>query len=95
MKPRDWGFIAEDKIDHDGEPFDYIRELHEYLWRVVRAMRPGASGDLRELVDEAVEDLESRRGQQLTYALRAIAEHGDGLARVIAELALKENPCDE
>ena len=59
MKPRAWGFISEEKIAHNGEPFDYICELHDYLWRVVRAMRPGASGNLSDLVDDSVEKLES------------------------------------
>ena len=59
MKARPLGFIDSSKIDHDGEPFDYICELHEYLWRVVRAMRPGAGGSLQYFLDEEVENLES------------------------------------
>lgn len=35
MKNRPDGFLAEDKISHVSEIFDYVRELHLYLWRVV------------------------------------------------------------
>jgi len=58
MKPRERGFIGEDKVDHDGEVFDYIRELHSYLWRVVRVVSPGASGSLCAFLDKAIEKLE-------------------------------------
>lgn len=58
MKPRPRGFLAHENIDHESEAFDYISELHEYLWRFVRARRPGASGNLRNYVDAAVEELE-------------------------------------
>lgn len=54
MKPRPEGFLSEGHIAHDSEQFDYIRELHEYLWRFVRAEIPGASGDLTDFVDAAV-----------------------------------------
>jgi len=61
MKNRPRGFIAEDKIDHNGEIFDYIRELHNYLWRFVRAVNPSASGLLSDYVDEVLDDIESKR----------------------------------
>lgn len=61
MKERPRGFIAEDKIDHDGEIFDYIRELHGYLWRFVRCFRPAASGSLSDFIDDTLDDIESRR----------------------------------
>jgi len=48
-------FLSEDKIDHDGEIFDYIAELHEYLWRFIRAAIPGASGYMCVYIDRAVE----------------------------------------
>ena len=57
MKARTVGFLAEDKINHDGEIFDYIQELHDYLWVVVRLAYPGASGSLRELLDGALSKL--------------------------------------
>ena len=58
MKPRPLHFIADDKIDHDGEIFDYIRELHEYLWRFVHIAFPGAGGSLKNYVDPAIDKLE-------------------------------------
>lgn len=42
MRTRPEGFLSEEFIEHNSEQFDYIRELHEYLWRVVRAINPGA-----------------------------------------------------
>ena len=64
MKKRPRGFIAEDKIDHDGEIFDYIKELQEYLWRVVRVAHPGAGGGLCECIDPALEKLELKRAEK-------------------------------
>ena len=54
MKNRPSGFIAEDKIDHNGEIFDYIRELHQYLWAFVYIFHPGAGGNLSEWVDDTL-----------------------------------------
>uniref|UniRef100_A0A6M3LWG3 Uncharacterized protein n=1 Tax=viral metagenome TaxID=1070528 RepID=A0A6M3LWG3_9ZZZZ len=60
MKIRPKGFLAKDKIDHDGEVFDYIRELHEYLWRWVYTVIPSASGNLNDYLDIAVKEAEHR-----------------------------------
>jgi hypothetical protein len=54
MKPRPNGFLAEDKISHDSEIFDYIRELHDYLWQFVRVFYPGASGVLDDYIDNSL-----------------------------------------
>ncbi len=54
MKKRPDGFLAMDKIDRDGEIFDYIVELHDYLWRFVREVHPWASGNLHNFVDDAL-----------------------------------------
>lgn len=59
MKNRPNGFLAEDKIAHDSEIFDYIAELHMYLWRFVRTKIPSASGSLDEFIDEALEIVEN------------------------------------
>ncbi len=61
MKERPYGFIAEDKIDHNGEIFDYIRELHDYLWRFVYIVNPDAAGSLSDQIDEVLDNLESKR----------------------------------
>ena len=58
MKIRPSGFLAEDKINHDSEIFDYIKELHEYLWRFVRVQFPFAGGKLDKYLDVAIEQAE-------------------------------------
>lgn len=58
MKHRPDGFLAESNIPHDSEVFDYIRELHEYLWRFVRISNPGAGGNLSEYIDNSIDHLE-------------------------------------
>jgi len=60
MKERPLHFLASDKIDHDGEVFDYINELHDYLWRFVRTVFPAVGGSLRYYVDSAIRILEQR-----------------------------------
>jgi hypothetical protein len=64
MKPRPDGFLSQKHIDHDSEVFDYIVELHEYLWRVARVAFPGASGHLTNYVDRAIEKLEAQEGER-------------------------------
>jgi len=64
MKTRTEGFIAEDKIDQNGEIFDYIRELHEYLWQYVRLFYPSASGSLSDWVDKASDEAEAIRKEE-------------------------------
>ena len=59
MKPRSPGFLSERYIDHDGEIFDYIRELHAYLWRFMHVTAQGASGDLEDYIDPTLAALEA------------------------------------
>lgn len=59
MKNRPQGFLSEENISHNSEVFDYVEELHEYLWRFVRVARPGASGNLGELLDGIIDSLEA------------------------------------
>ena len=54
-KERSDGFLAEDKIDHNGEIFNYIQELHEYLWTFVNVFCPGGGGSLCDCIDRAVD----------------------------------------
>ncbi len=61
MKTRSDGFLADDKIAHDSEVFDYIAELHEYLWKFVKTQMPWASGNLNKYVDVALEILQDKR----------------------------------
>ena len=58
MKKRTDGFLAEDKIAHDSEIFNYIKELHGYLWRFVLCQLPWASGYLGDYLDTAIESRE-------------------------------------
>lgn len=59
MIERPHGFLNPDKLD--GHVFDYVRELHEYLWQVIRAVKPGASGCISDHLDEAVGRLNKLR----------------------------------
>ena len=60
MKKRSEGFLREELIPHDSEQFDYISELHAYLWRFVRCEIPEASGDLADFLDAAVKMAQAR-----------------------------------
>ena len=66
MKPRERGFLDPKKLPE--EVFDYVRELHDLLWRVARIVNPGASGDLSDMVEDAIGVLEA------TYAAQSEAE---------------------
>ncbi len=59
MKKRPEGFLSEENISHESDIFDYVSELHGYLWRFVRAGLPGASGDLEFYLDAAINSLEA------------------------------------
>ena len=48
-------------IQIDCSIFDYIVELHDYLWRVVRSQFPWASGTLDDYLDITIEALEHRK----------------------------------
>jgi hypothetical protein len=61
MKDRSKGFLREELIDHDGEQFDYINELHGLLWRFVKTVNPGAFGNLSYHVDDALAIAEARK----------------------------------
>jgi hypothetical protein len=69
MKDRPNGFLSEDNIDHFDEIFDYIKELHEYLWKFVYIANPGASGKLDDFVDDAIVSLSSARSEGYVQAL--------------------------
>ena len=55
MKQRPSGFLSEENISHESEIFDYIRELHEYLWLFVRCEIPEAQGNLSDYLGRASE----------------------------------------
>ena len=61
MKPRPKFFLSDEHIAHDGEVFDYIAELHGYLWRFVRAVNPSASGIIGDVLDNAIDTLEHQK----------------------------------
>jgi hypothetical protein len=68
MKTRTEGFLSREFMDHDSEQFDYIKELHQYLWRFVRCELPGATGLLGDYLDDAVEKAEKRMQQERVMA---------------------------
>ncbi len=57
MKKRASGFLSKDKI-LDSEVFDYIQELHDYLWQFIFCPMPWASGKLEEFVDIALKQIQ-------------------------------------
>ena len=73
MQNRPEGFLDEQHIDHDGEIFHYIVELHEYLWRFVRCVNPGAGGNLAWHIDQAIDQLERERAARLPTGIVEIA----------------------
>jgi hypothetical protein len=62
VKKRPEKFLAE--LFQEPQPMpgvaDYIQELHEYLWRFVRAEFPWASGSLEDYVSNAAQSAEFR-----------------------------------
>jgi 3-methyladenine DNA glycosylase Mpg len=75
MKQRNEGFLSEKHIDQSGEIFDYIRELHSYLWRIVRTQIPSAQGKLCDYLDVAMELLEKDK-----YSLNKELKDGEDSA---------------
>ena len=63
MKQRPPLFLRNEIIDHNSEVFDYITELHGYLWKFVRIAMPGASGTLDMYVDAALKVLENSQSE--------------------------------
>jgi hypothetical protein len=57
MKKRPDGFLANDKIAHDSEVFDYLQELHLILWEFCRYFRPGCGGSLSAWLDTVLADI--------------------------------------
>jgi len=66
MKQRPKNFLGEDKIDQNGEIFDYIRELHQYLWKFVYIYYPGAGGSLDEWLDVTLNNVKSGKLKQVS-----------------------------
>jgi uncharacterized protein (DUF3820 family) len=70
VKYRSYGFLSESQIDHKGEIFDYINELHEYLWRFVRLGFPNASGELGYYLDMALNIFEQRKDLKIDSKMK-------------------------
>lgn len=73
MKTRTDGFLSDKNISHASEHFDYIAELHGYLWRFIGTQITGASGRLENYLDAAVEMAErkKRRQRRITHVSRS------------------------
>jgi len=63
MKPRPTGFLSQNHINHDSEIFDYIKELHSYMWILLRIIKPGCGGDLRNIIDKIIKAERLKNGQ--------------------------------
>lgn len=85
MKDRPQGFMSKEKLDHDGEIFDYIRELHDYLWRFIRISCPRASGPLGEWLDKTLEDIDPKIVNEPQY--RLWLELKGGVSRIPCSLS--------
>ena len=59
LKRRPEGFLSPKHVPD--EVFDYVRELHDILWRFVHAEYPGASGQLNHWIPPALTTAEHRR----------------------------------
>ena len=55
MKKRTNGFLSERNIDHGGEVFSYIKELHDYLWDFIGIHKPDSQGSIQDHLDAALE----------------------------------------
>lgn len=64
MKKRPTGFLSDEYCPDKSEVGDYIKELHEYLWRVVRVVLPNAGGRLGDYLDIAMRELEAATEQE-------------------------------
>lgn len=76
MKPRSPGFLSEENLPQDGEVFAYIVELHEYLWKFIRAINPGASGSLEDYLDEALAKFIARE-EEIEKCVRVLTAHSE------------------
>lgn len=63
MKKRPKGFLADQYCPDESEIGDYIRELHQYLWRTVNVVLPGAGGRLSDYLDICIQQLERDQGK--------------------------------
>jgi len=59
MKERPKGFLSEENIDHDSEIFDYIMELHDYLWKFIHIFNPDAGGSINDNIDDVIKALKN------------------------------------
>lgn len=60
MKERTEGFLRNELIPHESEQFDYISELHDYLWQFIKCEIPGADGNLKDCIDMALQQARTR-----------------------------------
>ena len=58
MKQRSEGFLRDELISHDSEQFDYIKELHAYLWEFIRCELPSCGGNLNIYLDNLEKTIE-------------------------------------
>ena len=69
------GFLANELISHDSLQFQYISDLHGFLWEVVRIYNPGASGKLDDYWDAILPTIDTLKAEnaKLRSALEIIA----------------------
>ena len=83
MDARPGGFLADEQLRHDSQAFQYIVELHGYLWRIAVLVTPGASGILNNLYPMTIE--------RLATLLRE-KEEAEGQIKQLADFIVAEVP---
>ena len=64
MKKRPYGFLQIKQIQRNpDEVFDYIVELHKYLWIFVCHVSPGIGGNLEACIDMTLNKLGEKQYQ--------------------------------
>ena len=64
MKDRPNYFLSEENISHDSEVFDYIRELHGYMWEIVDYFKLRDSFYLNKCWDKVIEKIRNEEAAQ-------------------------------
>lgn len=89
MKERERGFLTPANMPED--VFDYIRELHDYFWRVVQAVNgPGCSGDLQDYIPGTVAKLEKQRSETAPILGQSVGEAYASAMNTARDAALEE-----
>lgn len=85
MKARPKLFLSQENIGHDSEVFDYISELHEYLWRAIKAIDPKADGSLKNHLDKSIDLIEERANSNPDLCFFALKKANHELSAIVED----------